>query len=283
MKLNQLKRLFTGFFMSEKDKKFSSRRVINVLLASVLFILVVIAYAITAHYRHKENPKDKLVPTVGQIYDGFKRVAFEPDRKEEYRMVLDTVASGKRFFYSLALLSLAVLLGLYMGLFPIVNTIFYHFVLFIDKIPALALLPILFIVFGLGEVSKIALIVMGVFPTIVLDTTLRVKSLPRQQIIKARTLGSSNAQLAYRVVLPQILPAVLDTIRLNFKAMILFLIAGESLAATAGLGYRIFLVRRYIAMDIILTYVLWMSILAYSIDFLVRLWVKKRYTWNVVK
>jgi len=265
-----------------KDSKY--KKITNFLLASSLFVLAIIAYAITAHVRHKENPKDKLVPTISQIIDGFQRVAFEPDRRtDEYRLVLDTVASLKRFLISLAFLVLAVLLGLYMGLFPLVNQVFHFFVLFFDKIPALALLPILFIVFGLGEVSKIALILLGVFPTIVLDTCLRVEGLPRQQLIKARTLGSSNTQIAYRVVLPQILPAVLDTIRLNFKAMILFLIAGESLAATAGLGYRIFVVRRYIAMDIIIPYVLWMSLLAFLADYLVQLWVRKRYTWNTAK
>ena len=52
---------------------------------------------------------------------------------------------------------------------------------------------------------------------------------------------------------------MLDTIRLNLKAAMLLLIAGESLAATVGLGYRIFVVRRYVAMDIIIPYVLWMT------------------------
>ncbi len=97
---------------------------------------------------------------------------------------------------------------------------------------------------------------------------------------KGLTLGASQFEIAFHVILPQIFPTVLNTIRLNFKAMILFLIAGESLAATVGLGYRIFVVRRYIAMDIIIPYVIWMSLLAFLADFLVRLWIKKRYRWS---
>jgi len=143
----------------------------------------------------------------------------------------------------------------------------------------LALLPILFIVFGLGEMSKIALIVIGVMPTIILDTYLKAREVPREQISKALTLDASNAEVLYRIVLPKIFPKVLDTIRLNFKAVLLFLIAGEALAATAGLGYRIFLVRRYIAMDIIIPYVLWISLLAFMADWLVRMWIAKRYPW----
>jgi len=252
----------------------------GIFLSSLLFLISLAAYMVTAHVRHKENPKDKVVPTVSQIIEGARRVTLEPDRKDEYRLYVDTVASAKRFGISALFLFLAVLLGLKMGVFPYIEKFLLRFVLFFDKVPALALLPILFIVFGLGEVSKIALIMIGVFPTITLDTYLRAKSVPREQFIKGFTLGATDMEITYKIVLPQILPEVLDTIRLNFKAMILFLIAGESLAASAGLGYRIFVVRRYIAMDIIIPYVIWMSLLAFAADGLLRLWITKRYRWK---
>jgi NitT/TauT family transport system permease protein len=249
-------------------------------LSSLLFLLMIGGYMLAAHARHQANPADKIMPTIGQMVDGFKRAAIEKDqRTDEYRLLIDTVASVRRFFVSLAFIFVAVLVGVTMGVFPYMEHIFLKFITFFDKIPALALLPILFIVFGLDETSKIALIVIGVFPTVCLDTYLRAKTVGQEQIIKGATLGASNFEIAYRIVLPQIFPQVLDTIRLNFKAIILFLIAGESLAATAGLGYRIFVVRRYMAMDIIIPYVLWMSLLAMIADFAVRLWIKKRYPW----
>ena len=65
---------------------------------------------------------------------------------------------------------------------------------------------------------------------------------------------------------------MLDTIRLNLKAAMLLLIAGESLAATVGLGYRIFVVRRYVAMDIIIPYVLWMTVLLFLTNWCIQ-WV----------
>jgi NitT/TauT family transport system permease protein len=254
-------------------------RTVSFLLSILLFLVGIAFYAFSSHIRHQENPKDKVTPTFTQMADGFKRAAFEKDRDGEYRLWVDTLASARRFLISLAFLSFAVLLGLQMGVFPYMEILFLRFMTFFDKIPALAILPILFIIFGLGEVSKIALILIGVFPTITLDTYLRANAVPREQITKGLTLGASSFEIAYRVILPQIFPQVLNTIRLNFKAMILFLIAGESLAATVGLGYRIFVVRRYIAMDIIIPYVIWMSVLAFLADFLVRLWIKKRYKW----
>jgi NitT/TauT family transport system permease protein len=251
-------------------------------LSFLLFILCLGLYQVTVMVRHAENPQDKIVPSFTQMADGLKRSAFEADRDGEIRLLVDTWASLKRFLISLVLLVPAVLLGLYMGIFPYFELLFLRFTTFFDKIPALAILPILFIVFGLGEVSKVALILIGVFPTIALDAYLRAKDVPREQLTKGLTLGASHHEISLRIVLPQILPAVLNTIRLNFKAMILFLIAGESLAATVGLGYRIFVVRRYMAMDIIIPYVVWMSLLAMGADLIVRLIIKKRYPWAMV-
>lgn len=254
-------------------------RAISLVLSALPFVVLIAIYAVTSHVRHQENPDDKLMPTFSEMAKGFYSTVFEPDRKGEYRLFVDTVASTKRFAIATALASLAIIVGLLMGVLPYVERLLLRFVLFFDKVPALALLPILFIVFGLGEVSKIALIIIGVFPTLVLDTYLRAKAVPHEQITKGLTLGASDMEIAFHVVLPQILPGALNTLRLNFKAVVLFLIAGESLAATAGLGYRIFVVRRYIAMDIIIPYVLWMSFLAFLADFAVRRYIAWRYAW----
>ena len=133
-------------------------------------------------------------------------------------------------------------------------------------IPPLAILPVLFIVLGLEETAKIALIVIGIAPCIARDLALRVGELPKEQIIKAQTLGASTWQLIVRVVLPQLWPRLIDSLRLSMGSAWLFLIAAEAIASTEGLGYRIFLVRRYLAMDVILPYVVWITLLAVLTD-----------------
>ena len=62
----------------------------------------------------------------------------------------------------------------------------------------------------------------------------------------------------------------------------LFVIASEAITATEVLGYRIFLMRRYLAMDVILPYVLWIILLGFAFDWLLRLVVAKRYGWYLV-
>ena len=251
----------------------------QLVLSMVLFCVLIGAYLGGAYHRHHENPQDKIMPLPSKMVEGFKNVASEGDRKGDLRLWVDTWASTRRFAVAIAIIFLAVIVGLYMGVFPYVEAFLYKFLVAFDKIPALSLLPILFILFGLGETSKIALIVIGVFPTVALDTYLRAKAVPREQIYKAQSLGSSEQEIAYRIVLPQIFPKILDTIRLNFKAVMLLLIAGESLAATAGLGYRIFVVRRYVAMEIIIPYVIWMTLLLFLADYAVQWWIKSRHRW----
>ena len=69
------------------------------------------------------------------------------------------------------------------------------------------------------------------------------------------------------------------SVRLSLGSAWLFLIAAEAIAATEGLGYRIFLVRRYLAMDVILPYVAWITFLAFALDFALKRYSQWRYPW----
>jgi NitT/TauT family transport system permease protein len=235
------------------------------------------------------------MPTLHQIGEGFSDAVMKPpedddagadaDRQstmakiENGMLWKDTVATGRRFLVSLALLFPAVLLGLHMGMFPYASTFFLRFVLFFDKIVALSLLPILFIAFGIDELAKIMLIVIGVGPTIVLDAFNLTRSVPREQIVKGFTLGAGDFAVTYRIVFKQIWPRVMNSIRLNLKGVMLFLFAGEMIASTDGLAYRIALLRRHMGMDTIIPYVLWVALLLFLVDLAMRVANRKLHPW----
>ncbi|HXA06473.1 MAG TPA: ABC transporter permease subunit [Bryobacteraceae bacterium] len=264
-------------------------------LSWFLFAAGICLYFYTAQKRHKENPDDRVVPTVAQLGAGIYQAAMNPDADEEpsadaagqsaierFRNGMlwkDTVASSRRFLFGLALLLPAVLLGLHMGLFPYFGVFFLRFILFFDKIIALSVLPILFIAFGIDELSKVMLIVIGVTPTIILDTFNLTKGVPPEQLVKGFTLGAGDFDVAYRVVLKQIWPRVLNSIRLNLKPLMLFLFAGEMIASTDGLAYRIALMRRHMGMNIIIPYVLWVALLLFLVDLTMRLLNKRLHPW----
>ena len=235
-------------------------------LALVLlpFALVILAYAVGSASRLAVNPSDKLLPSLAGFADAINRMAFIPDQRTgDYLLWSDTKASLIRLLAGLGISTLmALLTGMVIGMLPYLRALLAPFVAVISMVPPLALLPILFIALGLGETSKIALIVIGVAPAMIRDLALKVLDLPREQIVKAETLGGSSWQIALRVVLPQILPRLITCIRLQLGPAWLFLIAAEAISSDSGLGYRIFLVRRYLSMDVIFPYVVWITLLA---------------------
>lgn len=210
------------------------------------------------------NANDKLLPSLATMADTVARMAFSADpRTGEVQLWVDTSASLFRLLTGLGIAAaLTLLIGLVVGMLPVARAALAPVIDVVSMVPPLALLPILFITLGLGEVSKITLIVIGVMPVMVRDLAGRVLELPREQIVKAQTLGASSWQVAIRVVLPQALPRLITSFRLQLGPAWLFLIAAEAISAEAGLGYRIFLVRRFLAMDVIFPYVVWITFLA---------------------
>jgi NitT/TauT family transport system permease protein len=270
-------------------------RVTTLVLSWILFAVGIALYFHTSGVRHVENPDDKVVPSLKQlgqgITDAFTKADSDdldstdsdsqPALQRFFHSMLwtDTVASAKRFIWSMLLLIPAVILGLHMGMFPVVGSIFLRFILFFDKIIALSVLPILFIAFGIDELSKIMLIVIGVTPTIILDTFNLTKGVPPEQIVKGFTLGAHDFGVTYWIVMKQIMPRVLNSIRLNLKAIMLFLFAGEMIASQDGLAFRIALLRRHMGMNVIIPYVLWVALLLFLVDLTMRVVNHKMHPW----
>jgi NitT/TauT family transport system permease protein len=250
-------------------------------LAALPFIALTAAYLTGSAMRLAENPNDKLLPSFTAMGEAIKHYALEADpRTGLYLMWNDTLSSMSLLLTALAISTLiALVFGILIGLLPIMGASFGPVVGVTSMVPPLALLPILFIIMGLGDAAKIALIVIGTALKLIRDVALRVQDIPAELLIKAQTLGASTWQIALRVVLPQMLPRLIDSVRLEIGPAWLFLIAAEAIASDSGLGYRIFLVRRYLAMDVIIPYVIWITLLAFLMDLALRLLQQKAFPW----
>jgi NitT/TauT family transport system permease protein len=266
------------------------RRLINIkppvfaklMLGLAPFLLLLIVYVNASGSRLAENPNDKLLPAFSTIQQSMTRMAFEPSKRTgQYLFWVDTASSLKRLLLGVVIAAaIGLAWGLLTGAMPLVSAALSPLLTVVSVVPTLALLPILFIVFGLGELSKVMLIIIGVTPFIARDIQKRALEIPAEQLIKAQTLGANTAQIIFSVLLPQLLPKLIGSVRLSLGAGWLFLIAAEAIASTDGLGYRIFLVRRYLSMDVILPYVAWITLLAFIIDFLLRRLHKRLYPWD---
>jgi NitT/TauT family transport system permease protein len=253
----------------------------RVLLGLIPILLLAILYFAASSARHAVNPSDKILPTLGAMVDQIHTMGFTVDPLTgKIPLLADTVASLRRLGAGVALAAATTLiLGLAIGLLPVVRAGLGPLVATLAVIPPIAVLPILFIVFGLGETSKIVLIFVGITPFMVRDLAAHVAAIPEEQLIKAQTLGASTWTVALRVALPQALPRLIESLRFSIGPALVFLISAEAIASDVGLGYRIFLVRRYLAMDVILPYVAWISLLAVIMDFALAAASRALFPW----
>ena len=140
--------------------------------------------------------------------------------------------------FSLAIV-FAVPLGLLIGWFRSVSNAIHPLLELFRCTPALALLPVFILLLGIGESSKVALVLYSCSWPILLNTISSVRNVDPLLIKSARTLGLSTPQLLWKVILPAAVPTIFVGFRLAGAISLVALVAAEMLGAKAGLGYLI--------------------------------------------
>ncbi len=140
-------------------------------------------------------------------------------------------------FVSSGLLGTAV--GVGMARIDWVRTVFRPIVTFLYPMPKSALIPILLLWFGIGHMSKIAAIFLGCLLPVVTSAYNGARGVEPQLIWSARSLGTSNTAILWKIVLPAALPEILSGIRIALSISWLLLVSAELLISRSGLGYLI--------------------------------------------
>jgi NitT/TauT family transport system permease protein len=140
--------------------------------------------------------------------------------------------------FALSIVS-GVPLGLLMGWYKGVANTLSPLLEALRNTAALALLPVFILLLGIGETSKIALIVYASSWPILLNTVSGVRNVDPLLIKSARTMGLSSSQLFRKVILPASVPTIFVGIRLAGATSLVVLVAAEMIGAKAGLGYLI--------------------------------------------
>jgi ABC-type nitrate/sulfonate/bicarbonate transport system permease component len=147
------------------------------------------------------------------------------------------------------------------------------------SIPAIAFVPLAIIWFGLGEQSKIFLIIFGVFFPVWINTLMGVKSVRPVYVRAARSLGVTPHQLLRRVIFPAALPYIITGVRISVAIAYIMLAAAEMAGARIGLGQMIqesYLVFRT---DRMIVGIVMLGILGLVSDRLFMVGVKKLFPW----
>ena len=161
-------------------------------------------------------------------------------------------------------------IGMAIGSFTIVRRILEPYTEFLRFIPATALITVAVIWFGIGEGSKVFLIIYTTVFIVIINTAAGVSAVAPNKIRAARSLGASRAQVFCYVALPATVPYILTGMRLAMGNSFVTIIAAELVAANVGLGKMIWDARLYMLVDQIFVALLMLGLLGFTADRLFR-------------
>ena len=166
--------------------------------------------------------------------------------------------------------AIGIPIGLLMGTMPFARKMIEPWTEFLRFIPSVAMITIAVIWFGIGENSKIFLIVYATVFIVTLNTASGVATVSKNKIRAAQALGASRLQIFYLVALPATVPFILTGMRLAMANAFTTIVAAEMIAASDGLGVMLWNGRLYMLVDEIFVSLLSLGILGFTFDRLFR-------------
>lgn len=136
-------------------------------------------------------------------------------------------------------LFIGVPLGILMGYFKKVDILISPILYFNYPVPKIALLPIIMLLFGLGDITKVIMIFLITFFPIVVNIRDEVKNIPKEVFYPMYSLGASEFEIIKEIVLPGITPALLTSLRIGIGTAISVLFFTENFGTQYGMGYFI--------------------------------------------
>jgi len=141
-----------------------------------------------------------------------------------------------------------ILLGMSMGLSPVVRSLIEPMIAATYPIPKLAIMPLILLIFGLGETSKVFTIAIGVFYLVVINTMAGVLNIDKIYLDVAKNFGANRKDFYLTVAFPGALPMIFAGLKLGMGTALILIVAAEMSAAKAGVGWMIW--RAYDMFDI---------------------------------
>lgn len=215
-------------------------------------------------------------PPFSKIVEGLWGLIVSGDLYAHFKASIVRSLSG----FGLAIF-IAIPLGIIIGWYPWAKELLNPILELFRNTAALALLPVFILLLGIGETSKISIVLFAcVFP-ILLNTIDAVRNVDPLLIRSAKSLGLSSYQLFYKVIIPASIPTIFTGIRMSGSASILVLIAAEMVGAKEGLGYLISYTQMNFQIPEMYAGIITISILGFILNYLLVSIEKKLSKWKV--
>lgn len=244
----------------------------DALILRILSLVILISIYLFLSYRqHVINPDDSTMPTISQLGKGLQDIFKADEFTEERWIVVDAKATLSRFFLGLAVtVVLSIGWGILTGCFKIWRESSILPLVFFSFIPPTAAMPVFFVIMGTDMAMYVALIVFGTFPILARAICLSVDEIDEEFIFKSQTLGASKLEVIYNAIFKQILPKIIDNVRLQIGIAVILLIAAEMMCGDEGFGYRIRIHYKLANMSVLYPYCAFLAGFGFFLDAAIR-------------
>lgn len=223
-----------GFSKNENSKKVKKRLLYAILAVAVPIVLLVL-WELAAK---AGNIKPSLFPPPSVLWNNFLKLLLSG------KLIKSLLISFRRVLTGFLIgMCAGIVIGFLMGLFAPINSALSILVSVFRSIPVIAIIPIFIIVFGIGERCNVAVIIVGAFWSVLLNTISGIKSVDRKLLEVAYVYRVGNYKTVFRIILPAALPYIITGIRLALGAAWMSVVAAEMIGASSGIGYMIMYAR----------------------------------------
>lgn len=175
---------------------------------------------------------------------------------------------------------LGVPIGLVMAEQPVVFRLIDPFMQLGRPVPPLAYIPLFVVWFGLGELPKVLLILVGTLPIIIISTIGGVRNIPPQRYEVARCLGATRRQIFFKVTLRSTLPEIFTGMKVGIGIAWSTLVAAELIAASVGLGWLVEQAATQLQTGIVIAGIIVIGMLGYLMELGIRMLERAVIPWR---
>ena len=259
--------------MINQKKKVGSSGVFTELVLPVLFPLLLLFVWEALSARRIINPA--ILPAPSSIFSTCWSMLTSGEIARHMRMSAFRVCSG----FLLGSVG-GLVLGILIGLFHKIDRALTLIIGVLRPIPMIALIPLFILWMGIDETSKIAVITVGSFWSVLINTIYGIKSVDKKLVEVAFILKKSRMETLLKIVLPAALPSIFAGIRLGASNAWACVVAAEMIAASSGIGYLVMFAREVSQPDVMLVGILMIGLFGLLIDFLLVHLEKRLLRWN---
>lgn len=206
-------------------------KILAIFLALIPPVIIVIAWYWATNYG---NMSAAILPKISSVKDALIANVKSGQLQNDLKESLSSVLKGY-----LAATVIGIVIGTFMGMFRTVRTILQPTITCIRSIPMIAWMPLIIVWCGIGQLSKVVLIVIAATFPILVNTQSGIESTQEGLVEVAKLYKLNSFEKFIRVYLPHALPQILVGLRLGLSVSWMAVVGAELIASTAGIGYRL--------------------------------------------